>query len=75
MCLHNGQGRANSRRCRSQAKPPTHALSLLLPLPLPQVTIVGKVLSTQESGLTYGLTIDDGTGRAATKIWISEDGE
>ena len=40
-----------------------------------QVTIVGKVLSTQESGLTYGLTIDDGTGRAATKIWISEDGE
>lgn len=37
------------------------------------VTIVGRVLATQESGLTFGLTIDDGTGQAAVKIWISDD--
>lgn len=37
------------------------------------VTLVGKVLSASESGLTYGLTIDDGTGTAAVKIWISDD--
>ena len=32
------------------------------------------MLSTNESGLTYGLEIDDGTGKAAVKIWISDDG-
>ncbi|PRW56187.1 replication A 32 kDa subunit A-like [Chlorella sorokiniana] len=37
------------------------------------ITLVGKVLSTNESGLTYGLEIDDGTGKAAVKIWISDD--
>ncbi|EFN58502.1 hypothetical protein CHLNCDRAFT_140549 [Chlorella variabilis] len=37
------------------------------------VTLVGKVLSTSESGLTFGLKIDDGTGKADVKIWISED--
>ena len=40
----------------------------------PQITLVGKVLTTNESGLTYGLEIDDGTGKAAVKIWISDDG-
>lgn len=44
-------------------------------VPPPQVTLVGKVLSTNESGLTFGLSIDDGTGTAAVKIWISDDGE
>lgn len=44
------------------------------PPPPAQVTLVGKVLSASESGLTYGLTIDDGTGTAAVKIWISDDG-
>lgn len=39
-----------------------------------QVTIVGKVLSANESGLTYGLEVDDGTGTATVKIWMSEDG-
>lgn len=43
-------------------------------LPFPQITLVGKVLTTNESGLTYGLEIDDGTGKAAVKIWISDDG-
>ncbi|PSC71498.1 replication A 32 kDa subunit [Micractinium conductrix] len=37
------------------------------------ITLVGKVLETNESGLTFGLTIDDGTGKAAVKIWISDD--
>ncbi len=32
------------------------------------------MLSATESGLTYGLTVDDGTGTAAVKIWISDDG-
>lgn len=36
---------------------------------------MGKVLSAQESGLTYGLEIDDGTGKVGVKIWISDDGE
>jgi hypothetical protein len=41
---------------------------------LAQITLVGKVLSTSESGLTHGLKIDDGTGRVDVKIWINEDG-
>jgi hypothetical protein len=40
-----------------------------------QITLLGKVLSSNEQGLTYGLKIDDGTGRADVKIWISDDGE
>ncbi|KAI3436764.1 hypothetical protein D9Q98_006176 [Chlorella vulgaris] len=37
------------------------------------ITLLGKVLSSNEQGLTYGLKIDDGTGRADVKIWISDD--
>lgn len=40
---------------------------------LTNITIVGKVVSASESGLTYALTIDDGTGKAGVKIWISDD--
>lgn len=54
---------------------PSRSKTVPTPPPaLPQVTLVGKVLSTNESGLTYGLEIDDGTGKAAVKIWISDDG-
>lgn len=35
---------------------------------------MGKVVSTNEQGLTFNLEIDDGTGKAAVKIWISDDG-
>ena len=59
---------------RRRATPHTAAPPAGRPPARPQVTLVGKVLSAQESGLTYGLEIDDGTGKVAVKIWISDDG-
>ena len=44
------------------------------PSPPPQITIVGRVVSTAETGLAYVVNIDDGTGKAAVKSWVNEDG-
>lgn len=64
----------SSLRRREQSRLVGNVLGCPRPPPPAQVTLVGKVLSASESGLTYGLTIDDGTGTAAVKIWISDDG-